>query len=814
MSWESCWLPELWETRPWSKEGAEAPSSDLASIQWTGMQLQECLAQYLSLHDIDALADAGGHAEKLLKTAHLVQHLQHPHLQGPSAREVEAAEKDPLDALRHQWNTEFVGERAPLVAAAFHLWPWFACSLFVGFEGPALPEIQIEPRRALRHIQDVIFRNLDATLLFIRRSFRNGSDDGALLRHLLHDRGWRPSILRTERLGERIPDLCAIDGIAAEVVALSEANHGIHYWMGAIHRHYFERGATGYLVDEDRAGFIRRTASRLGMAQMTVLFKDFDGKFYPLKGIGDDAWRASIDAVLPCQTWASLEERLLGSASEDHEASTHFWNLVTACYTDRAVGTKFEEIRQSTISGLETLNVEPSGRATGLFLQGFELRKWPPGPLRVELENLPKSIPDFSSDDWWELGAKRELVERSLQVDSCESHHWWAWDDMVVSQKCGDDKCNARPLPESSTESGYLLDMLLRRRTERLTRTSFFFGLEKVFSAKTKSGGGDSNSGSSEELTAFVGGTLLGLERPGVPFCLRRFHVVASHLRGPAMVLAAAARGGARLEQEKAKISRDKMFNERVKSLLGVFDSGSDEAVTRLPPYHDPYHTHALGGMILPTGFPLPPDDVSGKVLFALGGPNVGFNEIGGLASASDGSYYYADLKPQSDYLVDAFNWLLGDHQIRVHVRSGRDEPKIALPTRPGLRSVVAVCGFVHAVNQNFREHRSRVNEICINDAGEKAQFILKFEPPLLDDDLQVFCGPGLTTGLTACGSPYRRLHDVFFCGCGAVFEAVGLQRSTIAAKFCSPVFGMRVEVKIDKSALIVSWENNVNRTF
>jgi hypothetical protein len=115
--------------------------------------------------------------------------------------------------------------------------------------------------------------------------------------------------------------------------------------------------------------------------------------------------------------------------------------------------------------------------------------------------------------------------------------------------------------PSGKPSFGYLMELLLRREEE--TRTSFFFALAQTF--------GRDNP----RLYQFVGGTLLGLERAGVPFSKERFQAIAARMRGLVMAVAHYTTTYA-LKFERGLVDKERSdFNKRV-NLIKDLLRGSD----------------------------------------------------------------------------------------------------------------------------------------------------------------------------------------------------------------------------------------------
>jgi hypothetical protein len=348
------------------------------------------------------------------------------------------------------------------------------------------------------------------------------------------------------------------------------------------------------------------------------------------------------------------------------------------------------------------------------------------------------TIEDWSKANWWTKYKDPYEVVPHLFPGPAELHanyHASAYFDYLAGEKrhllvsWGDlIEHFPKTMPTNDDEKfGYLMELLLRRQ-EKLTRTSVLFRLGQTF---------DQNE---PQLCQFVGGTFLGLERPGVPFEETRFHSFADHLRPLVVGLVhfCTTRLVEKRQRQRRQFRED--FHKAIEGILRLLEVGlrPDDQSLLYSSDHDKY-----------TG----PSRVRVKNLFSphwseslnSGGEgpesdcdNVwkSLLEIGDDDTCKTLEQFLSD--PISDpmmsrkkikckeCLCDACGYLLGklwdgprDLKSKTDIIIGSG---ITLPSRPGIRFLMCVCDFIVATEAD-EKRTSRLCRLVIKPGELEMEF-------------------------------------------------------------------------------------------
>jgi hypothetical protein len=386
------------------------------------------------------------------------------------------------------------------------------------------------------------------------------------------------------------------------------------------------------------------------------------------------------------------------------------------------------------------LSSEPPARTSRRSSNGDSAEKqidlWPIWYSRslTDQEELG-NFPDWSDwEFWWRPIDSQELSHLLFPGTGTENnqlhrnHHKSAyWDEICRSGAVLDSVEIPTHRPSNKPSFGHLMELLLRREYE--TRTSFFFALAQTYE--------ENNA----RLCHFVGGTFLGLERPGIPFSGERFRAIAARVRGLVMAVGHyTATHTVKIERENEKKAKNdfRLRMDRVVNLLGgAHDSefNRDERLlfaSRLPdskgesdhPLSEWRPSRQQIKRVFIEAEHLVEHgrhtairkecDKTWKALFYLGGDSeLHFNLRKFRADwqrALDGER--ADFAHRDVLCCECFRagvqFLLGNSD-----RSFRDSLSIQtpfrLPTRPGIRFLFVLCRFITQVQAEATEGNSSV---------------------------------------------------------------------------------------------------------
>ncbi len=518
------------------------------------------------------------------------------------------------------------------LAAAYHLWPYYARAYYGPQTGLEQKGARLEARQQLCAIQQLLFANVRGTLDFLRLSF-NATRDAGLKPYLSSVPGagglrltWRDERLLPPAV---YPDLCAIDSLAEDMVKMEEAMPLLNHATFAVHR--VAMGIKGSNDRRDREE-TSEGLRRLGIAHL-VVFHDADWAFkkpsprmLELVHSAPEKLQSSLKQLIPFHT-VRFKARADGTPDEPDQDADSFRRLANAIFScDAKSHRAFAEQRNATLKTFKVLRVRSSGHHTEQFLRVSPKfhRAGQPVWFGKTLKNLARvsssDIPDWSHEKfWWNSAVSgRALIEHLLverlsdEMLSRTVHHnhhasaLWDylaskgraeeaaepifvdnWGELLEWVKgCADLKnqsANAEPR-KRTVASNPLLEILLRRR-ETLTRTSFLFGINQT---------PDDESGRRRQrLYQFVSGTFLGLERPGVPYEVARFQKIADLFRGTILGLADCCMMMVERQRQRGLEDRESRRVEILKLLQGrPYLDANRPGAGEGPPFAHPDYPH------------------------------------------------------------------------------------------------------------------------------------------------------------------------------------------------------------------------------
>jgi hypothetical protein len=700
------------------------------------------------------------------------------------------------------------------IAAAYHLWPYYAAKYYGALRADN-PE-RIDSRTELCLLQKLLFENVRSTLDYLRLSFEVHSD-ADLSRYVCGDmrKQWRDMYLTAR---DRFPDLCAVDSLVEDMVRMEEATPELHRATYKIHQI-----AMGDYTDKDRE-ISSLALRRLGIAQLTV-FHDPEWHIHKsnpslieLVYSAPDELKPKLRELVPFHVLSPdgfLEER-------DVDADA-FRLLANAIFSsDEKDRIAFHQQREAVLTDFVIFSVTSSGKTSEQFVRaspGFERKLWPAWYKRTleDLRDKPASeIQDWSSEEFWWDGSFFNngnqlidlLIGRPREIHA--NHHaaslrdylvhkekkiYDSWDDLADWMKA------AKPKAEAQT--GFLLETLLRRN-EQLTRTSFFFGVNKRFEKNRSEG----------RLYQFVGGTFLGLERPGIPFAPGRFREIANRIRGTVLALADCCTAMV----QHNRLAQLNVRNERRKQILMLLEGVQDQG----PPYAlDDYHSvgsdaqaqefslvQRLQEIIIATGttdhaFAKSCVNYTLKTLFYMF-----FGSCASSIEELDQSWQKLesdeDGRPLSDKSARCEECLNLLFRALVVPPLNKDLPRIELleptklPSRPGIRFFVALADFIHCVGSEYGSAStpSWIEQIVLKPGELSIVFSSNFPELLLD----ALCGSRQKEG-----SVIGELKKLKNCSVDVPSQ---IRDSRITKLLTSPKFHQHLRLSLAGNYMMLRWES------
>ena len=429
------------------------------------------------------------------------------------------------------------------LAACYLLWPYHSARYY-GYRTATEPE-RLSSREALCKIQTILYNNVRGTLDVLRLWFNEFSDKD--VKSYVVEREWREK-WRPKKLLDFVPDLCAVDYLAEHILEVIKGRALVRRAIESIQalslRPNTKPDANTADEHSDVCSAVVKAFETLRVAQMTVFYNP-----NPVD-VKDQDEIPLYELVHEMSDSDSVPAKLIPFGGGEQTAK-NFRKLASTIYSikDPKSFPSFFAQRQQTIGRLG----EPTSFISDGAITSYFLSSKPPlydnsnsnghGPMPGQNHwplwykhtlsdfNFDGDPPDWTDPFWWNpidcQRLKQELFPGPC-IDQLNLHHnshgSAYWDAMVVEKKEFIQKVDIPPTyPTGEASFNYLMELLLRREDE--TRTSFFFALAQTFEKNSR-------------LCQFVGGTFLGLERPGIPFSHGRFEALAARVRGLIMAVA------------------------------------------------------------------------------------------------------------------------------------------------------------------------------------------------------------------------------------------------------------------------------------
>jgi hypothetical protein len=659
-------------------------------------------------------------------------------------------------------NPDFDGDNLTLrLASAYLLWPYYAAQYY-GYLPISSPEIRSEARRKLCHIQGLLYNNARSTLDVLRRWFGVSSDRE--IREYVKDADVRVT-WRASKLLNHIPDLCAIDKLTTHILELVAARPLVRKAIETV-----QSLSLKSKIDDaaEICRTIRTAFEALHVAQMTVFYNPNPGRGMSIKKPLLELVHAAGDDPIPRELIPFFEE------DEHKDAAQSFRRLASSIYsvTSNNPYPKFFAQREKTIDRIggedsDATTFISDGATTKYFLTTEPPVKNQMWPLwyRMTLSDIAnmEELPDWSDELWWRDTSEAELHSHLFPGDNGHVHlnaHMSAYWDDLASQSNPEfiDEIHI-PLSRPAGEThrfGYLMELLLRRQ-EPKTRTSFFFALAQTYEQSY-----EPDIESRTRLSQFVGGTFIGLEKPGIPFSEERFKAIAARVRPLVMAVANYTTAHVTKKLRKQEYEERKDFEKRISRLVAFLEGAekNEESFDRngyLPfttlmnqegsTDHDSWGpTHAQLTAIFDDADHLvePPPEYgytgshanTWKALFYLG-------DLTNTHNTFERFKQWQPKKPQqklrsdreiecTDCLRTVLEYLLGNVGVTLKSKIIISPKPFLLPSRPGIRFLMALCRFIVNVQMNSKE-RTSITQIVL--ANEAVSF--SFDQPLLVRNLK-----------------------------------------------------------------------------
>lgn len=656
------------------------------------------------------------------------------------------------------------------IAAAYMLWPYHAARYYNYLT--ADKQDRIESRVVLCDLQEFLYNNMRGLLDLMRLWFGSTSDENSREYFVAERQSWRPRTLT-----ENFPDLCAVDLLALHMIDISRARPLVRRAIENIQKLSLK---SDIKVAEDVGPEITEAFRALRVTQMTVFYSPnplelADHEEIPLYELVD---RTGDKDPIPAK---------LIPFDTDGILAKNFRKLATFIYStsvkDEHLYPKFIKQRDATINALShATSFISDGATTNFFLsnepparKGRNVNKgqdnnsngdenglddervWPIWYRKAldvtEIDGTPQ---DWSNwDYWWEYIDGEKLLKLLFPgpVERLhENHHKSAyWDHLVAEKKefC-DQQIDIPPQCPTGEEYrfGYLMELLLRREPQ--TRTSFFFALAQTYEEKTP------------RLYHFVGGTFLGLEFPGVPFSEERFQAVAAHVRGLVMAVAHYTTTHALQTERRDREEQRRNFGERVLWVNRLLRGTDKKGPLRRNGYllfatpvgrgditdHDYDTTTGVGWRYsraqikrvvntarhlkkLSRGVqPSARCSNTWKALFYLGGEANTHNTLANFLNAWKGSLkrnqvklHLADREVScGECFRDVLNYLLNEIYAPLADKIEIELP-LTLPSRPGIRFLIALCRFVVNVQSRTAAEYASITRLAFGPQSVTIDF-------------------------------------------------------------------------------------------
>jgi hypothetical protein len=650
------------------------------------------------------------------------------------------------------------------IAAAYMLWPYHSARYYGHLEADT--EARLDSRTALCQIQGILYNNIRAVMDVLRLWFHSSSDRDTIA--FVADPEKR-IMWRSATLTNNVPDLCAIDQLVQHLMSLIRARPLIRKAIETIQALSVKDLDPAAVADTVLGAF-----REVQIAQMTVFYhpnpmdlrdrddiplyelvhetRDMDpipAKLIPFEGEGDERLAQNFRKL--ASTIYSIQNKEDFPSFSAHRYSTiSRLNDTTSFISDGEITNYFLSTKPPV--GTSPENVASNGTCQNQVI-------WPLWYKQALSDfDFDKGFRDWSDHFWWSPVELHELEQALFPGPNGAVHqndHRSAyWDQRALTKKIFIDEIKIPPEhPTGEPTFGYLMELLLRRESK--TRTSFFFALAQTYERQGR-------------LCQFVGGTFLGLELPGVPFSKERFEAIASRVRGLVMAVAHYTTTHAYKTVRLQAAQERKNFEQRV-SLIRRLLKG-DERVPRFK-----RNGYLLFASPLRNGRTdhdyLPQDEIgwkpslfqikfvfqgarhlselprtsrprrgcydTWKALFYLGGTADTHNRLTAFlthwsAYQQAGAEHATNLADRSVVCQDCFEaaleFLLSEEWYAGLKPKIKIEVPIDLPSRPGIRFLIALCRFILDVESQASPENTQITEIQFLPSS----VIIDFDKPKL----------------------------------------------------------------------------------
>jgi hypothetical protein len=743
---------------------------------------------------------------------------------------------DFLMGIAHGDTTHPLTDELYRIAAVYHLWPYYAACYYREVQDR---DERLKAREQLCFIQRLLYSNIRPALSFLCTAF-NVYKDTSIRDYLV---GEYRSLWRPEELTKHSPDLCAIDYLGVHMLEVEEAGRLVSEAVKEIHS--LALGETQ--VYQDKRSKCLEVLQKFQVAQMTLFYYPDpisvpEQSDLPLIELVYDASKRGDDTpdlLIPFH-------RRAGDDWEPDTGKNSFRFLASKIYSSTDVDgyEKFAVTRRATLDQISAnASFISDGAVTFQFPDENGLFPWPVWYAKsLEQIDLGGAVMDWGHESWWEK-VDEDKVQRALfpgvaDVDNYHgNHHIAAFWDFYFKFKQEPLDINSwvkqgTSLQSQKTTYSHLLELLLRR-DETETRTSFFLALAhtQTVSPYLESPDNQGTRGLGPRLTGFVGGTFLGLERPGVPFEEERFRAISRRLRP--LLLSLAHYTTARLIREKRleKAAARREYYSRVQSIVdlmagevGMFGSRNGQLLyatnfsgDEFSDDHDEKHPAPSREQIKAVFSPhwsyqsiskenrlhLDCDDTWKALLYLPEESSCRtlqqFLEIKDIQHQSFSQRQVVCiecLRNAMSYLLDKS--MLEGHQLQVDRNEG-----LYLPSRPGIRFLMSLCGFLHDVQSGVSADpllpTSRVKKLTIKAGCTE----IEFDTGTLCNLLREWTNPIRTEPIRKQGS---HLEAAFW----RLIECKPFDDRNLApgwAKFlCYEKFACKLMYNISDQSLILKW--------
>jgi hypothetical protein len=662
------------------------------------------------------------------------------------------------------------------LAAVYHLWPYYSSKYFGYLQG--LDEkTKLFARNRLCQIQKFLFRNksyVRHTLDFLRDSFGVRSDESLkkYLNGVSRSEIWRHPLLINDK-GD-YPDLCAIDSLAVDMITMESARTTIDAAKDILDD-FIKDDNDPDEDDEEKLKIISNTLLELWVAQITVFYAPSINSPNIMKELifSVESKNPTKAKFLKMMIPFHVINKSTGKLVEDDDAS-YFRQLADTIYSsDKERHPGFYEQKEKTITNLESrVKITSSGSTTYQFLKAkrhFQMKHWPIW-YKKKLNDLTVGLISSwdNHDYWWEpLDSNNfEPVIKGLfgSVPNLNTnHHAWALKDYIASRE-GNlihnwqelmswvERCT--PSEEHGDRIGYLLELMLRRE-EDFSRTSFFLGGRRSF---------DRSFNKKDRLYQFVGGTFIGLERPGIPFEQRRYIAIADRIKDLIKGLAeysSSVGEKARLEKNKDTLKAFISLKTTILSFLshkkglpftreyikGTNESDHskadlDKSPTLISLKKCKLSFHKVEEEKIPSNC-----FETLKAIFALDQGKTksleGFKKNEESENAQPFQLSYKKVLC-ADCLEVVIKWLLGklSEEVEIKVETRKDNkpcsPTFCLPSRPGIRFLISLAEYVTRVNTSD-ENENKISQIVFTKYA--GQMEIKFQSNIKKETIKKLTG-------------------------------------------------------------------------